>query len=118
MKDYKFDYKVTPAIVGEKICVFDVQMLYKRFFRKKVLYSGQMIVERNMETWGCAEFVLHPEVNKHKQRIQSISTSQADFIFKAYDWENESKHKEKHKYMYEENQNRAWKGSILYFIYK
>lgn len=107
MKDYKFDYKVTPAILGEKICIFDVQILYKRFFWKKVLYSGQLMVNRTMQTWGCSEFNLHPEVNKRIQRIQEIATAQAEFIFKAYDWENESKHEGKHKYTYEENQNRA-----------
>ncbi len=107
MKGYKFDYKVTPAIVGEKICIFDVQILYKRFFRKKVLYFGQMMVNRSMQTWTCGEFHMHPEVNKRMQRLESISVAQADFIFEAYNWKNESKHEGKHKYTYEENQNRA-----------
>lgn len=108
MKDYKFDYKVTPAIVGEKICVFDFQILYKRFFWKKAVYHGRIMVNRNKETWVCGEFIKKPEVDKRMARIESIATAQAEFIFKAYDSENEGKPQRYiHKYMYNENQNRA-----------
>lgn len=93
MKNYKFDCSVIPTIVGREICVFEFQILYKRFFRKKVIYSGSIIVNRNMETWGCGEFVKNPKADEYLTRVEHVSRSQAEFIFKAYDLETERKRK-------------------------
>lgn len=106
MKD-KFFYKAIPTIVGERFCIFEVQILAKFFFWKKRIYSGYIIVNRKMETCiSRADFVDPKAYNDDLSRLKAASQRQAEFIFKAYDMETESKHKGKHEYMYE-SQNRA-----------
>lgn len=90
MKEY--DYKVTPTIVEEKICVFDFQITCRCLFWKRVVYAGSVTVNRSMETFVGGELIMNPKVQKYLSKAVGTSETQAEFIFKSFANKGQNSH--------------------------
>lgn len=96
----KYYQQVKTKIINDKVCIFEFQILSRKFFFcRKVVYADECVVCRNREPFLINAYACNEEVSKSIGYILAWCDLHAKTIFDAYG----SKKDSRHQYTYEQN---------------
>lgn len=83
MKDY--GYRVEPTIINDKICVFNIKILCRQFFREKIVYTASCIVNRDLKADSSGTIIANDKVLHCFYIAEESCKYRAKIIFQAYE---------------------------------